>query len=336
MARAWPAVVLATACSMPPPPACSVECALDGSCAGSLTCGIDGYCHGDATELCGPSPTSCIDHATTCGSGTLSCCANRYVPGGSFDRGNDTSVPASVSAFRLDRFEVTVGRFRSFVDAGRGTQATAPDPGAGGRTLNGATGQGGWDASWTASLAADTTALRGALASCGPPQTWKDLGGPGDDLPMDCVTWFEAMAFCVWDGGFLPTEAEWNFAAAAGGAQRVYPWSNPPSATTVDCSDANFAGCGAGPAAVGADSPAGDGAWGHADLSGNVGEWVLDWDGGYPRPCIDCANLAPTTNRRTRGGGFDADTLHLRTPSQDSAQPQARYANLGFRCARAP
>jgi formylglycine-generating enzyme required for sulfatase activity len=62
--------------------------------------------------------------------------------------------PATVSTFGLDKYEITVGRFRQFVDAGHGTRAQPPASGAGGRTLNGMANQGGWEPAWNANLEA--------------------------------------------------------------------------------------------------------------------------------------------------------------------------------------
>jgi formylglycine-generating enzyme required for sulfatase activity len=275
------------------------------------------------------------------------------VPGGTFYRGYDVATdgmftnmtnPATVSDFRLDTYEITVGRFRQFVNAGMGTQASPPMPGAGARTLNGMADQGGWDPAWNASLAADTAALVAAVSCSAMYQSWTNAPGANEALPMDCITWFDAFAFCAWDGGFLPTEAEWNYAAAGGTEQRAYPWSQPASSLTIDCSYLDYnngtAPCvnppTAGLSRVGSESPKGDGMYGQADLSGNVWEWILDWDGGYPLPCNDCANLTPTTNRVFRGGGFFLMASYMRTAFHGIFTPASHDAQIGARCARLP
>ena len=60
-----------------------------------------------------PQFTSCMGLATTCGFGAnASCCGTAMVPGGTFNRSDDSGHPATVSTFVLDTYEVTVGRFR--------------------------------------------------------------------------------------------------------------------------------------------------------------------------------------------------------------------------------
>lgn len=73
---------------------------------------------------------------------------------------------------------------------------------------------------------------------------------------MNCLTWYEAMAFWVWDGGYLATEAEWNYASMEGSQQRVYPWSNSARSLAIDGTRANYVSSAA--IAVGAKS-AGEG-----------------------------------------------------------------------------
>jgi formylglycine-generating enzyme required for sulfatase activity len=203
--------------------------------------------------------------------------------------------------------------------------------------------QGGWESAWNASLVVDPAALRAAVNCSGSYSTWTDVPGANEALPINCITWYEAFAFCTWDGGFLPTEAEWNY-AAAGSEQRAYPWSNPPSSVTIDCSYANFdpgAYCVNAPMGsvnrVGSESPKGDGPWGQSDLAGNVAEWTLDWYATtYSNPCDDCAALTPTSLRILRGGYFPADANGLRGALRYNLAPDARLNDVGVRCARTP
>jgi formylglycine-generating enzyme required for sulfatase activity len=258
------------------------------------------------------------------------------------------SYPATLSDFHLDMYEVTVGRFRAFVNAGMGTQANPPASDAGSRLLNGSADQAGWDASWNSSLVADSDALVAALKCDATYQSWTDTSGANEALPMNCLTWYEAFAFCSWDGGFLPTEAEWNYAASGGSEQRAYPWSNPPSSLTVDCTYANYFigspsgmycidGTSGGLNRVGSESPKGDGRWGHADLAGNVWEFTLDWFASpYGTPCDDCADLTPASYRVFRGGSFGDPSSVLRASNRVIASPTSRGGPDGVRCARAP
>ncbi len=265
------------------------------------------------------------------------------------------AAPASVSDFRLDKYEVTVGRFRAFVNAGQGMQANPPANGAGSHAKIAGSG---WSAAWNTSLAADTPTLAAAL-KCNPTfQTWTDPKGSNENRPMNCVTWYEAMAFCIWDGGYLPTEAEWAYAAAGGDELRWFPWSMPSGATTIDDSHASYSLDNVDEMCVGAGLPAhpcmltdllrvgsnpmGDGRFGQSDLAGNVREWVLDWfvtSYSSSSSCMDCAVTTegpPPGTRVQRGGGFDDDSGTLLVVTRLHEAPTTRHGNLGFRCARAP
>jgi formylglycine-generating enzyme required for sulfatase activity len=150
------------------------------------------------------------------------------------------------------------------------------------------------------------------------------------------------VAFCIWDNGFLPSEAEANYVAAGGSAQRPYPWG-----ATVPGADATLAvyGCyfnGTGTcsgvtniAPVGSVAAGNGLSYGHADLSGNVWEWTLDWFADPPK-CNDCANIAVGTRRALRGGSFDFMAQYAQSTSHWDGGPGSRNRSYGLRCARAP
>lgn len=299
-----------------------------------------------------PHTASCADLPLTCGpNANASCCDSKTIPGGmvyrEYDGVNylDKSHPARVSTFRLDTYEVTVGRFRQFVSAGFGTRAKPPATGAGARTLNGSSSQAGWDPAWTTALLADQAALIAAL-DCNTFATWTDKPANHENLPITCITWYEAQAYCIWDGGFLPTITESMYAMGGGSLQRVYPWSTPPTSTKVDCTQTNYGGtkwpstaCNAdGAMRVGSKSPAGDGAFGQADLGGNAFEWALDWATvTYLDPCNDCADLTQgqANSRVLRGGSFESNEGELRgAGSFNGLPPKSRASWVGARCAR--
>ena len=185
------------------------------------------------------------------GSGSESCCASPEVEGGTYDRtytntgtgATGLADPASVSNFRLDKYLVTVGRFRQFANAvlrPDGGAGWKPTPGAGKHThLNAGLGLvnsagNGYEPGWVASDDVNVAPTSSNL-SCDPNATWTDSPGSLDNLPINCVNWWESYAFCIWDGGFLPSEAEWEYAGGGRWRQqrpeREYPWGTTAPGT---------------------------------------------------------------------------------------------------------
>jgi Sulfatase-modifying factor enzyme 1 len=220
--------------------ACVDEQTDPNNCGGcGKACAVGLVCH---IGTCG-NPPSCAPGGagmTNCGpggSGTESCCASLGVTGGTFYRTYDTSFfvpltadggptaeadPATVSSVRLDKYSVTVGRFRQFVSAVSppdGGAGWLPAPGSGkhaylsgGNGLANSAAPPGYEPGWSA-LDNVNIAPTDANLSCG---TWTPSPGVQENFPINCVNWYEAYAFCIWDGGFLPSEAEWEYAAAGG------------------------------------------------------------------------------------------------------------------------
>lgn len=281
--------------------------------------------------------------------GGNSCCRRFAVPAGSFSMGTNTDPEAvsdekpphatTLKAFELDEFEVTVGRMRSFVEIYDGT---LPKTGAGAHPANSSSG---WQIAFAASMPSSRAELEEQL-NCDPGsyQAWTTQAGVRENFPINCVSWYVALAFCIWDGGRLPTEAEWEMASAGGSEERLYPWG----ATTPDLAVHAVANCrgdgttGCLPAdllAVGSRAQ-GKGKWNHQDLAGSLWEWTLDhYDPTYYQSvgtCTDCMDLSATTPRAIRGGNFTSTVKTLRATGRASKAPITSDPYTGFRCARSP
>jgi formylglycine-generating enzyme len=324
-----------------------------------------------------PSCAAGGDGLSDCGeAGTESCCTSLEVRGGTFYRSYSSEAdggptgeadPATISDFRLDQYDVTVGRFRQFVSAVMRTDAGdagdtgiadggwVPEAGSGkhahlydGNGLVNAGSAGGYETGWVASDDSNIAPLDANLESCAPFSTWTDPAGSQESLPINCVNWCESYAFCIWDGGFLPSDAEWEYAAAGGGGgsgEREYPWGaeDPGTSNAYAIYGCNFplgndAGCtGVANVARVGTALSGAGAWAQLDLAGNMYQWDLDWYAAYVNPCVDCANLtALPSGRVIRGGDFYHSTSLLLATSLYDAMPSTRNYTIGFRCARTP
>jgi sulfatase modifying factor 1 len=297
-----------------------------------------------------------------CGASSESCCVSLEVTGGVFYRtynnsGNgptNEADPATVSSFRLDKYVVTVGRFRRFADAW--DAGYRPPAGSGKHThLNGGQGlaNAGADANlayepgWVVADESDVTPMDTVAQMWTWPPPWFGPLTPAlEHMPMNSVNWYESYAFCIWDRGFLPSEAEYEYAAAGGNQQREYPWGTtaPGTSNAYAIYNCNYPNGGDGRCTNTAQNLApvgtatqGAGLWGHLDLVGDVLEWNLDWyASSYVNPCSDCAYLVAKSQKAFRGTTCAAPIWSLLPTDRGGSMPTWRDGTLGFRCARSP
>jgi len=316
------------------------------------------FCRDGACVL----PPSCDELPETCGPyGDDSCCQSPLVAGGEFGRTSGAGFPATVGDFRLDKYEVTVGRFRKFVTAVSGGWFPTAGSGKhvhlnGGGGLVGSTGsefEPGWDTAWNLGdddhglySGTDAAANWNMALGCGSDgfDTWTASADLNESLPISCVNWYQAAAFCIWDEGFLPSESEWEYAAAGGALDRDYPWGSQdpaPERAAYHCiADGSAANdCSFEDLLPVGTLPDGDGFYLQSDLVGNMWEWVLDWFvAPYdPATCENCTNTAgPLTTRSMRGNGLLSLPEDLTVDYRAAREPWTRDEYIGLRCARVP
>ena len=215
----------------------------------------------------------------------------------------------TVSAFLIDRTEVTYRQFQRFLLANPQWQRGRVDP-----------------------TKVDTDYLK----------DWDGVNFPASkaDLPVVWVSWEAAAAYAAWRNARLPTEAEWE-AAARGSDGRLFPWGTcaPDSGGINRCNyRASYPRSdGYEQAAPVGQYPAGASPCGALDMAGNVWEWVADWhDPEYyaESPAADPPGPANGTYRVLRGGSWYVRARWVRSTVRLRAYPTHSSDQVGFRCAR--
>jgi len=246
--------------------------------------------------------------------------------------------------FKMGIYHVTIGQFKTFVEATGYKTAAETDDGN----------------STSAGDAGGNLAKNFKF-------TWRTPGfAQSDDHPVVCVNWDDAMAFCKWlsakEGKHfrLPTEAEWEYACRAN-TRTAYVWGNNPDDGQGWCNAGDQTHKEAGNTGVFFSwrdmtlsgfvrvtgdffswrdgfthtSPVGSfksNAFGLYDMHGNANEWCLDWYGDYPKENVtDPQGPQQGQQHVLRGGAWDATPQGCRAGNRGGHPPTDRLNSLGFR-----
>jgi len=266
-----------------------------------------------------------------------------FVPAGTFVMGGEGEDPrespgheVELSAFFVGKLEVSVAQFAKFVGA-TNHETTAEKRGS-----------------------ARALTIGGEMEA--PGASWRDPDGthhpPREDDPVACVSWLDAGAYVEWAGLVLPTEAQWEKAAAwdpRARASRRYAWGDDlPGALSAKVGNVldeaflrqwprggiAFEGYDDGYVKVApvGSFPAGASAYGALDMTGNVAEWCRDaFDQTfYARSPAKDPFCEVGMDRIVRGGSFSYGPRLARCRRRGVAPPDLVSENLGFRVAFVP
>ena len=253
---------------------------------------------------------------------------------------------AVMSRFWMDKTEVTVGQWRAALARGFESPDMTPIEN-------------------NAPLATSNETLN-SINGCTYTASPLAAGTSREDFPITCVDYAAARAYCQFQGGDLPTEAQWEYVAtkAGKGFESRFPWGDQSDAPS--CEHAVFSRndvSASGP--TGADlicSKKGYGIVAVSDpshqndvtplgvvgLAGNASEWVVDSFYSFDSPCWAGSTLTDPVcweeeapERGSRGGSWDYDPTFLAGWKRSGGDPiganlglaHLGYRNTGFRCA---
>ncbi len=321
-------------------------------CAAGASCLLHGDC---ASNGCAFDHKCAVGRSCTRELGGVTCGAGEVGAAGATHESCCAKAPLTSSPVRMDKYHVTAGRMRAFIERVNGDVRTF------------AQGSAGWSTAWNALVPASVAEANVMLGSywtgapndsdgaqskrsCAP----GSFGGHtywtaknGDDYSdftqaqldvkaLNCVGWHLARAFCAWEGGRLPTRAE-IINAFKNGGPTTYPWGNAAyNASQQDNRLNHVFNYGypnvAGRRLLGADGAAADIAWhisppgrfplgrntNGIEIAGNLLHWVGDAEYFFNW----------TLSWENHGGNLTNQDWKQSWPGE----PNGYYA-IGFRCA---
>lgn len=283
--------------------------------------------------------------------------SNEYIaiPAGTFTMGSDKVLPnmeqdgeaparkVEVSGFLLQQYEVSNAEFAQFVrETGHTTEAEVfGDSFVLDQLLSAEVEseitQAVKDAPWW-------LPVKGA--------SWHHPEGKDSNLedradhPVVHVSWNDAIAFCKWkDGGRLPTEAEWEYAARGGLEGRLFPWGNNPNPKgehQINIWQGKFPEENTEEDGFFATAPVDSfppNKYGLYNTVGNVWEWVSDWwTIRHSKDFVKDPQGPPQGRDKVKKGGsymcHKDYCYRYRCSARSMNTPDSSASNLGFRCAK--
>jgi len=230
-----------------------------------------------------------------------------FVPAGRFM--TSTGVNVYLSAYWIDKYEVTNALYCDFLNDGNATHYR--------------------------------TEMAGEIIEMYAGVFYGPIEGR-ENHPVRYVTWFDAVAFCDWRsqreglpaGSYhLPTEAQWEKAAGWDPVLKKL-WTYAIQSDSIDCGKVNYNNCVGGQTEVGTYAGY-TSYYGCYDMSGNVWEWCVDWHGSsYPSSLLNPAGPESGVSRVVRGGGWNNYATSVEVACRTGNTPSYVFNYDGFRCAR--